>query len=282
MDSTSGTPIVSEYIAFPKSTPPPPREDTPLAVLVGHQVIYFASTDKMGASGPQCVAEHKKKRCTNGVNAHEHGCLGHHEGYDIDGMHAKVHVYVPHSVDHFVQQQCVQHLDSDAPNVIEPTWSLFDPAKHADVMRHHNPKKWTNAGLRADAVTEVAPPTPVRPPESLFRDRPTRDDVPLATALYTVHDDAGRLLYIGITNDLPARLAAHGKASAWWDFMATFGAEWFPNRREAEAEEQARIGAGRPVFNVVHNDYPERVPTLVQYVVDRGRLDLFRQDIKLV
>lgn len=84
-------------------------------------------------------------------------------------------------------------------------------------------------------------------------------------ALYRFFGRDDELLYIGITFDLPARLAAHRKGKHWWSDIVRIGIESHTSRKAAlEAERQAII-AEQPRWNVTHNQRPvalERDPAL--------------------
>lgn len=67
--------------------------------------------------------------------------------------------------------------------------------------------------------------------------------------LYRFFDSAGELLYVGITRDLGARLAAHRRVSEWWDLAARGATETYPSRAEAELAEAVAIHAERPLYN---------------------------------
>jgi|SRR5690554_584038 len=94
------------------------------------------------------------------------------------------------------------------------------------------------------------------------------------TLLYHYYDAQDVLLYIGITNSLPRRQASHEGRSTWMDFAARSTMKRFPTRVSAEAVEMASIRHRRPLFNIEHNDYPDRVARLVDYLIERDRRDL--------
>lgn len=94
------------------------------------------------------------------------------------------------------------------------------------------------------------------------------------TVLYHYYDAQGVLLYIGITNSLPRRQAAHEGRSTWMDFAARSTMKHFPTRESAEAVELVSIRRKAPLFNIEHNDRPDRVRRIVDYLIDRDRRDL--------
>jgi predicted GIY-YIG superfamily endonuclease len=69
------------------------------------------------------------------------------------------------------------------------------------------------------------------------------------TALYRLYDEAGTLLYIGITKDLENRWSQHAKASLWWPRVAAKAIEWFPDRRSAMRVEKSEIQRLNPPCN---------------------------------
>jgi hypothetical protein len=93
-------------------------------------------------------------------------------------------------------------------------------------------------------------------------------------ALYRWYDAAGRLLYVGITEDLTTRTASHGRKSSWSAFAVRRTVVRYPDRKSAETMERYVIRDERPLFNHVHNDTPEARQRLVAYLVEHGRMDL--------
>lgn len=70
--------------------------------------------------------------------------------------------------------------------------------------------------------------------------------------LYRFYDAAGRLLYVGVTANLPQRLRGHGKRD-WWQDVRTMHAEPHRGRRAVLAAERAAIEQERPLHNVRMN-----------------------------
>lgn len=102
-----------------------------------------------------------------------------------------------------------------------------------------------------------------------------RPRIPVADVLlYRWYDGAGRLLYIGITGDLLTRQASHSRKSSWVQFAAGSTIERHPTREAALASEERAIKLELPLFNKQHNDTPEARRRLVEYLIERGRLDL--------
>lgn len=77
------------------------------------------------------------------------------------------------------------------------------------------------------------------------------------TALYRHFDEAGVLLYVGITDDLVSRGKSHARDSRWVEFATRCEAVWFDSREEAEHEERRAIQVEDPVFNFAHALTPQ-------------------------
>lgn len=73
------------------------------------------------------------------------------------------------------------------------------------------------------------------------------------TSLYRHFDDAGALLYVGISLSWPARTRAHAQGSRWFEQVAKVEIEHFPTRALALEAERKAIQSESPKFNVVHN-----------------------------
>lgn len=72
--------------------------------------------------------------------------------------------------------------------------------------------------------------------------------------LYRWYDEnSGRLLYVGITNDLERRTGEHAKEKPWMRDGVRAEVETFPDRRSALGAEERAIFRENPVYNVVHN-----------------------------
>lgn len=74
------------------------------------------------------------------------------------------------------------------------------------------------------------------------------------SVLYRFFASDGTLLYIGITQDLPARLRVHNKTKVDFRLVAYIRLEHFDSREEVLAAETAAIKAERPAWNKVHNN----------------------------
>lgn len=74
------------------------------------------------------------------------------------------------------------------------------------------------------------------------------------TALYRLYDEAGELLYVGITNDPETRRTYHARQKAWWPDVCRWTVEWRATRDEAEAAEAEVIGRENPRWNTIRPD----------------------------
>jgi predicted GIY-YIG superfamily endonuclease len=79
----------------------------------------------------------------------------------------------------------------------------------------------------------------------------TESDV-VPTAVYRFYDDAGQLLYVGITSDLISRWREHEKHSPWWPAQRTVSVVWRDSREEAHAEECNAIATENRAVNTTH------------------------------
>lgn len=69
------------------------------------------------------------------------------------------------------------------------------------------------------------------------------------TCLYRFHDEAGRLLYVGIASDPDARERQHRYSQRWAPLIGGRTDEWFDTRKEAAVAELAAIKDEAPLFN---------------------------------
>jgi hypothetical protein len=76
-------------------------------------------------------------------------------------------------------------------------------------------------------------------------------------ALYRHFDAAGKLIYVGKTNNYARRSDEH-KDKEWWKDVASSQVEWFPSEKAVLAAEKAAILAEHPRENWIHNtDNPD-------------------------
>lgn len=78
-------------------------------------------------------------------------------------------------------------------------------------------------------------------------------------ALYRFYDDAGHLLYVGITLDPGSRFARHRELKPWWLDVRGVSIEWYDSRAEVLAAETRAIAVERPLHNISRPSLPKRV-----------------------
>lgn len=113
--------------------------------------------------------------------------------------------------------------------------------------------------------------------------------------VYRAFDGADRLLYVGSTNDVEARMKSHNNSSAWAVFMARYTVEEFHSKNEADAAEARAIAEEHPRWNITGRsaDHPEGFATSRQHAdwlrperevaqqVKRLRAEVARTRVKL-
>lgn len=72
--------------------------------------------------------------------------------------------------------------------------------------------------------------------------------------LYRMYDEAGALLYIGITQQQAGRFHQHSRDKSWWDEVTQIRVQHYPDRAAVEAAEMAAIAAECPRYNIVGNN----------------------------
>lgn len=70
------------------------------------------------------------------------------------------------------------------------------------------------------------------------------------TTVYRFYDEDWRLLYVGISKQIPMRLRSHNSEKPWWTDACTLTLEHYPTRHEALAAEAAAIVTENPVYNI--------------------------------
>lgn len=76
-------------------------------------------------------------------------------------------------------------------------------------------------------------------------------------SLYRAFGADGRLLYVGITADIEARLMQHRNAGALWvPQFESLSVEYYPTRRAARAAEIQAIRTEWPLYNIDHSIDP--------------------------
>lgn len=77
------------------------------------------------------------------------------------------------------------------------------------------------------------------------------------TALYRHFDEAGNLLYVGISLNAVARLSQHAQGSTWAGDIRRVTVEMFSARKPALVAEANAIKSERPRFNKKHSVRPK-------------------------
>jgi hypothetical protein len=77
------------------------------------------------------------------------------------------------------------------------------------------------------------------------------------TAVYRIFDADERLLYVGITCNLKARLSNHHACKPWWPDARSAAIEWCADRRIALHQEACAIPGENPRYNITR-PYPRR------------------------
>lgn len=80
---------------------------------------------------------------------------------------------------------------------------------------------------------------------------------PGRTCVYRFRDNAGRLLYIGITNSPQRRFLQHANDKPWWHAVEPelTVIDWYATRNQALREEERAIKSERPMYNVIHSSW---------------------------
>lgn len=98
------------------------------------------------------------------------------------------------------------------------------------------------------------------------------------TSLYKYYDDAGILIYIGITSRGIARNIEHNTSKDWWPYVSTQEVEHFPDRPTALKRERELIHLLRPPFNKEHN--PDHQELVDEYLETRRSMEQVRTAIQ--
>jgi prevent-host-death family protein len=85
------------------------------------------------------------------------------------------------------------------------------------------------------------------------------------TALYRLYDEAGTLLYIGISHQPEVRFEQHSKSKEWWPHVARREVEWFNDRPTAAKAEEEAIRSEDPEHNGTYS--PRRSRKSIRHVV---------------
>lgn len=71
--------------------------------------------------------------------------------------------------------------------------------------------------------------------------------------LYRHYDSEGKLLYIGISTNITARIAAHRSNSHWFDQVSIIKIENFSCLKELRFAEKKAVEQEEPFYNTVYN-----------------------------
>lgn len=88
------------------------------------------------------------------------------------------------------------------------------------------------------------------------------------TVLYRLRDNAGALLYVGISDRWSRRMDEHERKQPWWPAVAHAELTTYRTRQEAVSAEREAIRNEKPRHNVVHqpgNRHPAPVVSTVDY-----------------
>jgi hypothetical protein len=100
-------------------------------------------------------------------------------------------------------------------------------------------ERWVPAAQRAQIVERLR----------TKRKRLIRDEAPDLTHLYRHYDFDGKLLYVGVSNNVLGRWDGHKHKATWADQVAVITVDHYPTREEAEDAEANAIITEKPRFN---------------------------------
>jgi hypothetical protein len=130
---------------------------------------------------------------------------------------------------------------------------------HRILKRHHlgwalNSCKWDGRGFFYEPHSHVGPDSLSVIMRVIGGKVKAGNRLPrIRTALYRFYDEAGVLLYVGISGDPALRKYQHSQDKQWWHEVFDTTVEWFDNRRVALTREQSAIKREKPRYNVIHN-----------------------------
>jgi hypothetical protein len=85
----------------------------------------------------------------------------------------------------------------------------------------------------------------------------------VSAVVYRLNSRFGRVLYVGLTGNLPTRLKVHAQSRAWWPEVAEVEVCEFTTRDAAAIAERAQIARYRPQYNAL-------IPTAARRVTRRS------------
>lgn len=71
--------------------------------------------------------------------------------------------------------------------------------------------------------------------------------------LYRMYGPVDEILYIGVTDDPPARFKGHRHIQRWWNQVCTIKLDRYMTREELEAAEREAIASEAPLYNFQQN-----------------------------
>jgi len=98
------------------------------------------------------------------------------------------------------------------------------------------------------------------------------------TTLYRMYDDAGTLLYVGISGTTATRLSQHRAGKDWWHRVSFIRCEHFATRSDAAKAELRAIAAEQPEFNKTGAVAVPHPPTAEQYAAVLARYEEARRE----
>jgi predicted GIY-YIG superfamily endonuclease len=92
-------------------------------------------------------------------------------------------------------------------------------------------------------------------------------------AVYRLLAASGRLLYVGMTNELGRRLDQHTE-KRWFPQVKTITLQWFPTKEDARRAEQHAIRAEHPVHNIAGARRPPKRPPIAATLLAADQMTL--------
>lgn len=77
--------------------------------------------------------------------------------------------------------------------------------------------------------------------------------------VYLLYEEAGELLYVGITDRGPVRLVEHHRSKPWFPAVVRVEFERYATRADSERREKFLISSRAPRHNVIHNQGRHRL-----------------------
>lgn len=100
----------------------------------------------------------------------------------------------------------------------------------------------------------------------------------MTATLYRAYDDAGQLLYVGMSISPLARLEQHANGP-WMAHVANVTFERYPDRETAAAAERSAIRCEDPVFNRAGRPIERAMQWWVAYQLGKHADDVTPQDV---